>query len=87
MFVITPRERPCDHFSVTWCNQSATDFKIKTPFSINQWTYAFLVFTCINIQEKKLELASHLLKYMSFVREMHMLHGDLVGRSEGEYFR
>lgn len=36
---------------------------------------------------KKLELASHLLKYMSFVREMHMLHGDLVGRSEGEYFR
>lgn len=60
--------------------------KSKTPLSINQWTYAFLVFTCINIQ-KKTELAHHLLKYMSFVKEMHKLHGDSAWRSSDESFR
>lgn len=60
--------------------------KSKTPLSINQWTDAFLVFTCITIQ-KKPELAPHLLKYMSFVREMHKLHGDSAWRSYDESFR
>lgn len=60
--------------------------KSKTPLSINQWTGAVLVFTCINIQ-KKPELAPHLLKYMSFVREMHKLHGDSAWRSYDESFQ
>ncbi|XP_062590953.1 uncharacterized protein LOC134252480 [Saccostrea cucullata] len=60
--------------------------KSKTPLSINQWTDAFLVFTCIVIQQKPTE-APHLLKYMSFIRELQKLHGDSAWRSYDESFR
>ncbi|XP_062566820.1 uncharacterized protein LOC134229119 [Saccostrea cucullata] len=60
--------------------------KSKTPLSINQWTDAFLVFTCIVIQQKPNE-APHLLKYMSFIRELQKLHGDSAWRSYDESFR
>lgn len=46
--------------------------KSKYPLSTNQWTDAFL---CIRIQKYPLEVP-HLLKYMSFVRELCKLYGD-----------
>lgn len=60
--------------------------KAKTPLSINQWTDAFLVFTCILLEQKPTE-APHLLKYMSFIRELQKLHGDSAWRAYDESFR
>ncbi|XP_062592630.1 uncharacterized protein LOC134254963 isoform X2 [Saccostrea cucullata] len=60
--------------------------KPKTPMSINQWTDAFLIFISIRIQKNSSE-APHLLKYMSFIREMHKLYGDAAWRAYDESFR
>ena len=60
--------------------------KTKNPLSINQWTDAFLVFICIKIEKEPSE-APHLLKYLSFVRELHRLHGDSAWRAYDESFR
>ena len=46
----------------------------------------FLVFICIKIEKEPSE-APHLLKYLSFVRELHKLHGDSAWRAYDESFR
>uniref|UniRef100_A0A8W8NJ74 C3H1-type domain-containing protein n=1 Tax=Magallana gigas TaxID=29159 RepID=A0A8W8NJ74_MAGGI len=60
--------------------------KSKTPMFISQWTDAFLIFINIRIQKHPSE-APHLLKYMSFIREMQRLHGDVAWRTYDESFR
>ncbi|XP_061170772.1 uncharacterized protein LOC133180246 [Saccostrea echinata] len=60
--------------------------KSKTPLSINQLTDTFLIFTCIIIQQKPAE-APHLLRYMSFIRELQKLRRDSAWRSYDESFR
>lgn len=60
--------------------------KSKTPMFISQWTDAFLIFINIRIQKHPSE-TPHLLKYMSFIREMQRLHGDVAWRTYDESFR
>lgn len=60
--------------------------KSKTPMFISQWTDAFLIFINIRIQKHPSE-APHLLKYISFIREMQRLHGDTAWRTYDESFR
>lgn len=60
--------------------------KSKTPMFISQWTDAFLIFINTRIQKHPSE-TPHLLKYVSFIREMQRLHGDVSWRTYDESFR
>lgn len=58
----------------------------KVPLSLNQWTTCFHIYMAIYI-EKKLEEASHLLKYCEFIRDLNYDHGDSAWRYYDESFR